>query len=109
MTTSERAIKLSLGLILVLFVSIVRAIGAYFLEEKIIVFTVTLVLALVAAVFEGVAHEFSKLNGWAAIDQQVITLRKYASKLHCESAKEDEQGDSEYERLIQKICKEIST
>jgi hypothetical protein len=108
MPTSERVIKLSLGLILVLFVSVVRAIGAYSLEERIIVFTVTLVLALVAAVFEGVAHKLSKLNEWA-IDQQVKALRKYASKLHCESVKEDEKGDSEYKRLIQKICKEIST
>lgn len=108
MPTTERAIKLSLGLILVLFVSGVRAIGAYSLEEKIIVFTVTLVLALVAAAFEGVAHKLSELNKWA-IKQQVEALRKYASKLHCESAKEDEQGDSEYKRLIQKICNEIST
>jgi hypothetical protein len=64
--------------------------------------------SLVAAVFEGVAHKLSKLNEWA-IDQQVKALRKYASKLHCESAKEDEQGDSEYKRLIQKICNETST
>ncbi|MFP3158419.1 MAG: hypothetical protein RXR65_01415 [Hydrogenobaculum sp.] len=108
MPTTERVIKLSLGLILVLFVSIVRAIGTYSFEEMIIVFTVTSVLALVAAAFEGVAHKLSKLNEWA-IDQQVEALRKYASKLNCESAKEDEQGDSEYKRLIQKICKEILT
>jgi len=108
MPTTERVIKLSLGLILVLLASVVRAIGAYSLKEKIIVFIVTFVLALVAAAFEGVAHKLSELNKWA-IKQQVDALRKYASKLHCESAKEDEQGDSEYKRLIQKICKEIST
>jgi len=108
MPTTERAIKFLGGIIVVLFFSGVRAIGAYSLEEKIIVFVFTLVLALIAAVFEGVAHKLSKLNEWA-IDQQVIALRKYASKLHCESAKEDEQGDSEYKRLIQKICKETST
>ena len=108
MPTTERAIKLSLGLILVLFVSVVRAMGTYSFEEKIIVFTVTLVLAFLSAAFESIYYEFSELNKWA-IDQQVKALRKYASKLHCESAKEDEQGDSEYKRLIQKICNEIST
>ena len=108
LTTIERALAFVFGPILLLFVSGVRAIGAYSLEEKIIVFTVTFVLALVAAIFEGVAHKLSELNKWA-IDQQVNALRKYASKLHCESAKEDEQGDSEYKRLIQKICKETST
>jgi len=108
MTTSERAIKFLGGIIVVLYVSGVRAIGAYSLKEKIIVFTVTLVLTFLSVVLEGVAHKLSKLNEWA-IDQQVKALRKYASKLHCESAKEDEQGDSEYKRLIQKICKEIST
>jgi|GEM_PF-1152685 len=108
MPTTERVIKLLGGIIVVLFFSGVRAIGAYSLEEMIIVFVFTLILASVAAVFEGVAHKLSKLNEWA-IDQQVKALRKYASKLHCESAKEDEQGDSEYKRLIQKICKETST
>jgi len=108
MTTSERAIKFLGGIIVVLFFSGVRAIGAYSLKEKIIVFVFTLILASVAAVLEGVAHKLSKLNGWA-IEQQVKALRKYASKLHCESAKEDEQGDSEYKRLIQKICNETST
>ena len=108
MPTSERAIKFLGGIIVVLYVSGVRAIGAYSLKEKIIVFTVTLVLTFLSVVLEGVAHKLSKLNEWA-IDQQVKALRKYASKLHCESAKEDEQGDSEYKRLIQKICKEIST
>jgi len=107
-TTIERALAFVFGPILLLFVSGVRAMGAYSLEEKIIVFTVTLILASVAAVLEGVAHKLSELNKWA-IKQQVEALRKYASKLHCESAKEDEQGDSEYKRLIQKICKEIST
>jgi len=106
MPTTERAIKLSLGLILVLFVSGVRAIGTYSFEEMIIVFTITLVLALIAAVFEGVAHKLSKLNEWA-IDQQVEALRKYANKLHCESVKEDEKGDSEYKRLIQKFAKKF--
>jgi hypothetical protein len=108
MPTTERVIKLLGGIILVLLASVVRAIGAYSLKEKIIVFAVTFILALVAAVFEGVAHKLSELNKWA-IKQQVEALRKYASKLHCESAKEDEQGDSEYKRLIQKICNEIST
>ena len=108
MPTTERVIKLLGGIILVLLASVVRAIGAYSLKEKIIVFALTFVLALVAAVFEGVAHKLSELNKWA-IKQQVDALRKYASKLHCESAKEDEQGDSEYKRLIQKICNEIST
>jgi len=108
MSTRRRVTELLGGIIVVLFFSGVRAIGAYSLEEMIIVFVFTLILASVAAVLEGVAHEFSKLNGWA-IEQQVKALRKYASKLHCESAKEDEQGDSEYKRLIQKICNEIST
>ncbi|ACG57907.1 hypothetical protein HY04AAS1_1222 [Hydrogenobaculum sp. Y04AAS1] len=108
MSTRKRVIELLGGIIVVLLVSGVRAIGAYSLEEMIIVFAVTFVLALVAAAFEGVYYEFSELNKWA-IDQQVKALRKYASKLHCESAKEDEQGDSEYKRLIQKICKETST
>jgi len=108
MTTGKRTLAFLFGPILLIFVSGIRAIGAYSLKEKIIVFIVTLFLAFLAAFFEGVAHEFSKLNGWA-IEQQVKALRKYASKLHCESAKEDEKGDSEYKRLIQKICKEIST
>jgi len=108
LTTIERVIAFVFGPILLFFVSGIRAIGAYSLKEKIIVFALTSFLAFLAAFFEGEARKISKLNKWA-IKQQVEALRKYASKLHCESAKEDEQGDSEYKRLIQKICNEIST
>jgi len=108
LTTIERVIAFVFGPILLFFVSGVRAIGAYSLKGKIIVFAVTSFLAFLAAFFEGEARKISKLNKWA-IKQQAGALRKYASKLHCESAKEDEQGDSEYKRLIQKICNETST
>ena len=108
MPPTEIAVKLSLGLVLILFVAASRAIGADSIGQIFGVFLLTVILALVAAVFEGMAYKFSKLNDWA-ISNQAKALRKYASYLHSISLKKsDNQETSEYERLIKSECQRAS-